>query len=585
MSSTKKKKSDSTETVTVPVSIRTSRFAPTPPPTWLAHMQPLLQTNTPSAAALREERAKANINQGETKDTVRKPVIPPDGETKSTPLSHDQKKNIRQKMSPYDDPRPPPALYDGKGFGDVTGMGEQHSNISFQPFHINIGKGKPGQQLRIPLDSVDSSVRQQEGPKPYVVRTAVGHGHPDFAVGDGGEQMMRTMLPTRILHGSQTQSYQKLNQHSLNVDDLTPGQKYLIVMNQHASKGFEGDFGGPYEHEHKKLLDHVQECNSMAVGNFQGKSTWDEFVKRVNVVEGQGDGFSSSRAGKSHQEYIDNTAHKIIPNIEAKIRTETSKGYKKDVDKILQLNKELYEIKGQLAEAKKIKPWTHYEIKEKKILAGLKKGRLKRALSHITPPFSHLASFPLGTIPSPHPDNIAPDTLVARFSCIQDIIEPDLPWGHQRLISSMVEEMKPDYAYFPANGVRQTNGHTEWLFKFYPLKDEIRNIKDRKAAALEFLRTGEGEGTISTTGCGSIPLMIKKNLSGKGMEGLRKGGVCKSPHQIATLITSYLGGRKKTRRKSHKKKRKKTRRKSHKKTRRKSHKKKRTTRKKKIKRK
>jgi hypothetical protein len=571
MESTEEKISDPTETVTVPGSSKS--------PIWLAH--PL--HSSPSAAALREERAKANINQGETKDTtVRKPVIPPDGETESTPLSHDQKKNIIQKMSPYDNLRPPSALYDGKGFGDVTGMGEQHSNISSQPFHINITGVTPGTQLRIPLYSADSSA----GHNLYVVRTAVGPGDPAYFVSDTGQQMMRTMLPTRILHGSQTQSYQKLNQHSLNVDDLTPGQKYLIVMNQHASKGFEGDFGGPYEHEHKKLLDHVQECNSMAVGNFQGKSTWDEFVKRVNVVEGQGDGFSSSRAGKSHQEYIDNTAHKIIPNIEANIRTETSNGYKKDGEKILQLNQELHEIKGQLAEAKKIKPWTHYKIQEEEILKGLKEGRLKNAISHITPPFSYLASFPLGTIPSPHPDNIAPDTLVARFSCIQDIIEPDLPWGHhQRLISSMVEEMKPDYAYFPANGVRQTNGHTEWLFKFYPLKDEIRNIKDRKAAALEFLRTGEGEGTISTTGCGNIPLMIKKNLSGKGMEGLGKGGVCLFPHQIATLITSFSGGRKKTRRKSHKKKRKKTRRKSHKKTRRKSHKKKRTTRKKKIKRK
>ena len=390
-------------------------------------MQPLLQTNTPSAAALREERAKANINQGETKDTtVRKPVIQSDGETKEVaPHTPPQKIQSREKMSPYDAPGTIPHPSEGRRgwdkYWDRTGMGEQHPNISFQPFHINISKVKPGQQLRIPLYSVDTLRGRREGPKPYVVRTAVGHGHPDFAVGDGGEQMMRTMLPTRILHGSQTQSYQKLNQHSLNVDDLTPGQKYLIVMNQHASKGFEGDFGGPYEHEHKKLLDHVQECNSMAVGNFQGKSTWDEFVKRVNVVEGQGDGFSSSRAGKSHQEYIKNTTDKIIPNIKKKIRTETSKGYRKGVEKILQLNKELYEIKGQLAEAKKIKPWTHYEIKEKKILAGLKKGRLKRALSHITPPFSHLASFPLGTIPSPHPDNIAPDTLVARFSCIQEI--------------------------------------------------------------------------------------------------------------------------------------------------------------------
>jgi hypothetical protein len=145
--------------------------------------------------------------------------------------------------------------------------------------------------------------------------------------------------------------------------------------------------------------------------------------------------------------------------------------------------------------------------------------------------------------------------------------------------------MKPDYAYFPANGVRQTNGHTEWLFKFYPLKDEIQNIKDRKAAALEFLRTGEGEvpeTPPSTTGCGNIPLTLYKNMSGKGMEGLGKGGVCELPHQIANRVASYLGGgRKKTRRKSHKKAHKKKR----KKTRRRSHKKKRKTRKKKIKRK
>jgi len=587
MSSTKEKKSDSTETVTVPVSIRTSRFAPT----WLAHMQPLLQTNTPSAAALREERAKANINQGETKDTtVRKPVIQSDGETKEVaPHTPPQKIQSREKMSPYDAPGTIPHPSEGRRgwdkYWDRTGMGEQHPNISFQPFHINISKVKPGQQLRIPLYSVDTLRGRREGPKPYVVRTAVGPGHPDFTVYPGGEKIMRTMLPTQILSGDRKKWQAKINQHSIKVDNLIPGQKYLIVMNQQASKGFEGDLGGPYEHEHKKLLDQLQECNSMAVGKFQGRSTWDKFVKRVNVVGASAPAdlrvVSPSRAGKSHQEYIDNTAHKIIPNIEAKIRTETSKGYKKDVKKILQLNKELDEIKGQLAEAKKIKPWTHYKIQEKKILEGLENIRLKRALSHITPPHSHLASFPLGTIPSPHPDNIAPDTLVARFSCIQDIIEPDLPWGHQRQISEMVNMMKPDYAYFPANGVRQTNGHTEWLFKFYPLKDEIRNIKDRKAAALEFLRTGEGEGTPSTTECGDIPLMIKKNLSGKGMEGLKRESVCMHPHQIAKLITSYLGGRKKTRRKSHKKAHKKKR----KKTRRRSHKKKRTTRKKKIKRK
>jgi len=527
---------------------------------------------------------------------VRKPVIQSDGETKEVaPHTPHQKIQNRKKMSPYDTLWPLPHPGEGERgwdkYWDRTGMGEQHPNISFQPFHINISKGKPGQQVRISLDSVDSSVRRQEGPKPYVVRTAVGPGHPDFTVYPDGEKIMRTMLPTQILSGSQTQSYQKLNQDSLNVDDLIPGQKYLIVMNQQASKGFEGDLGGPYEHKHKKLLNQLQGCNSMAVGKFQGMSTWDKFVKRVNVVGASvgGVGIVSSRAGKAHQEYIDNTTHKIIPNIEAKIRTETSKGYRKDVEKILQLNKELDEIKGQLAEAKKIKPWTHYKIQEKKILEGLGNIKLKRALHKQT-----LTSFPRGAIPSPHPDNIAPDTLVARFSCIQDIIEPDLPqeaWRRSRRISSLVEMMKPDYAYFPANGVQQANGHTEWLFKFYPLKDEIRNIKDRKAAALEFLRTGEGEeGTLSTTECGDIPLTIKKNLSGKGMEGLRKGGVCMYPHQIAKLITSYLGGgHKKTRRKSHKKARKKTRRRSHKKackkTRRKSHKKKRKTRKKKIKRK
>lgn len=589
MSSTKEKKSDSTETVAVPVSKRTSRFAPTPPP--LGHfIQQHPLHSSPSVAALREERAKANINQGETKDTtVRKPVIQSDGEKIAPPTPH-QIIQGREKMSPYDDPGPIPHEYYGKEIWDRTGMGEQHPNISFQPSHINISKGKPGQQLRIPLYSADTLHGRRKGPKPYVVRTAVGPGHPDFIVSPGGEKFMRTMLPTQILSGDRKKWQAKINQHSIKVDHLIPGQKYLIVMNQHASKGFKGAVGGPYEHEHKKLLDRLQECNSMAVGKFQGRLTWDKFVKRVNVVGApgwrRGVGIVSSRAGKSHQEYIDNTVHKIIPNIEAKIHTEKLKGYKKDVEKILQLNKELDEIKGQLAEAKKIKPWTHYKIQEKKILEGLENIRLKRALSHNTPTHSHIASFPLGTIPSPHPDNIAPDTLVARFSCIQDIIEPDLPWGHQRRISEWVNMMKPDYAYFPANGVRQTNGHTEWLFKFYPLKDEIQNIKDRKAAALEFLRTGEleeqEEETPSTTGCGNIPLTLYKNMSGKGMEGLGKGGVCELPHQIANRVASYLGGgRKKTRRKSHKKAHKKKR----KKTRRRSHKKKRKTRKKKIKRK
>jgi hypothetical protein len=217
----------------------------------------------------------------------------------------------------------------------------------------------------------------------------------------------------------------------------------------------------------------------------------------------------------------------------------------------------------------------------------------------------HIVEFPDRTIPSPHPDNIAPDTLVARFSCIQDIIEPGLPrWSR---ISEWVSSMKPDYVYFPADGVRQTNGHTQWLFKFYPLKDEIKNIKDRKTAALQFLLTGELEGTPSYTGCvRGIQLMTTVDRSGKGMEGRGKASVCQQPHQIASMVTSYLGhhaspprgrpgrgGRKKTRRKSHKKAHKKTRRKSHKKvhkkkrkkTRRRSHKKKRKTRKKKIKRK
>ena len=229
-------------------------------------------------------------------------------------------------------------------------------------------------------------------------------------------------------------------------------------------------------------------------------------------------------------------------------------------------------------------------------------GRLKRALEHtdgLTP--VHIAEFPPRTIPSPHPDNIPPDTLVARFSCIQDIIEPGLP--RRSRISEWVKSMKPDYVYFPADGVRQTNGHTEWLFKFYPLSDEIKNIKDRKAAALKFLRTGKrGEKhprldpEPSIAKCGDIELETGLLRDGEGMEGLGMGGVCQQPHLIAGLVASYLGHpvrggpprgrpggggrkktRKKTRRKSHKKKRKKTRRRSHKK--------KRTTRKKKIKRK
>jgi len=574
MSSTKEKKSDSTETVTVPVSIRTSRFAPTPPPTWLAGIHPLLAS--PSAAALREERAKANITQGETKEVA--------------PHTPHQKIQSREKMSPYDAPGPiPHPSEDERGwdkYWDRTGMGEQHPNISFQPFHINISKVKPGQQIRIPLDSVDSSVRRQEwNHKPHVVRTVVGPEDPNFTVYPGGEKMMRVMLPTQILSGDRKKWQAKINQHSIKVDKLIPGQKYLIVMNHQASKGFEGDDRPPFyafEHKHKKLLENTHnECNSMAVGKFQGRSTWDNFVKRLNMVGDwteRGVGIISSRAGESHQEYIDNTTDKIIPNIEAKIRTEKSKGDRKDIEKISQLEKELVKIKGQLAEAKKIKPWTHYKVQKDKIIEGLenKQKNLKRKLQRTS---NYVRQFPAGTIPSPYPDNIAPDTLVARFSCIQDIIEP----GTATRISWLVNKMKPDYAYFPANGVQQANGHTEWLFKFYPLKDEIQNIKDRKAAALEFLRTGEGEeGTISTTKCGNIPLMIKKNLSGKGMEGLRKGGVCMYPHQIAKLITSYLGGgRKKTRRKSHKKAHKKKR----KKTRRRSHKKKRTTRKKKIKRK
>jgi hypothetical protein len=219
---------------------------------------------------------------------------------------------------------------------------------------------------------------------------------------------------------------------------------------------------------------------------------------------------------------------------------------------------------------------------------------LKRVLENTDglPPV-HIVEFPDRTIPSPHPDNIAPDTLVARFSCIQDIIEPGLP--RRSRISEWVSSMKPDYVYFPADGVRQTNGHTQWLFKFYPLKDEIKNIKDRKTAALEFLRTGKGgeehprlHPAPSITECGNFQLKtLNTSGGGGGMEGLGKAGECRRPHQIAEMVTSYLGkgGRKKTRKKTRRKSHKKANKKKRKKTRRRSHKKKRTTRKKKIKRK
>ena len=627
----------------------------TKPPPWLAHKNPLLLTKTPSEAvataaalaALRKKRDAHSENKGETKNT-----------TMPTPMMTKKKHMNRKRMSPYDNHgQPPPKglflqrkiiekrkekdillnqlndaltedekdrlgkeiqaaetaveeMEKANNYWERTGMGEEHSNISFQPFDLNIGQMQPGQNFKIVLATEREHL---SGDKPYVVRTAVGEGHPDFYINEAGQRTMRTLLPTQILSGSRTQAYRELNQHSLGVDHLMPGQKYLIVMNQQASKGFEGDTGGPYEHENKKLIDWEQKCNSMAVGTFEGMSTWDTFVERVNVagVPAPALGFVGSRAGEKHEEYKKNLETKIIPNIEKEIgvmrrkRRERHGDHSKDDEKISQLKKDLVKIKKKLTQAKKIQPWTHYKIKTGKLVEGLKEGRWKRALSH---PYAHvhmhIAGFPDRTIPSPHPDNIAPDTLVARFSCIQDIIEPGLP--RRSRISEWVSLMKPDYVYFPANGVRQTNGHTEWLFKFYPLQDEIQNIKDRKAAVLELLRTGEQEGPTSTTECGDIPLMIQKDMSGKGMVGRNMGGVCELPHQIASKVLGYLegpaspprglpggGGRKKTRRKSHKKAHKKTRRKSHKKankkkrkkTRRRSHKKKRTTRKKKIKRK
>jgi hypothetical protein len=616
--------------------IQTTRVSP-PPPRWLASTHSLLQTNASSAAArgraqrsqLLQEKADG---KGETKSTMQKPMMTMD--RKIPTLTPHQEKMMRERMSPFDDHGTAPTdtqlqrkimgkidekdrlqnqwseepeggkknrlweeiqkaeiaveeLEKKNNYWNRTGMGEQHPNISFQPYYINIDQLRPGENFKIALATREDAM---SGDKPYVIRTAVGYGDPDFYINEDEEKMMRTMLPTQILSGSKTQSYQKLNQHSIDVDDLMPGQKYLIVMNQQATWGFECVSPGvQYEHESKKLLDREQKCNPMAVGKFRGMLKWNTFVERRDVdgVPARDLGLVGSRAGEAHQEYIDNTEDTIIPDIEAEIRK------KKDVDKISQLKKNLDTIKGQLAEAKKIKPWTHYKIQKEKLVEGLKEGRLKRDLSHPDAhDRMHIAGFPLGTMgPCPYPDNIAPDTLVARFSCIQDIIESDLP--HQSRISRWIRSMKPDYAYFPANGVRLTNGHTEWLFKFYPLKDEIQNIKDRKAAVLELLRTGEQEGPTSTTGCGNIPLMIQKDMSGKGMSGLGKGGVCKAPHQIAAMLTGFFGGRKKTRRKSHKKAHKKTRRKSHekahkkkrKKTRRRSHKKKRKTRKKKIKRK
>lgn len=636
------------------------------PPSWLAPNNPLLLTKTTSEAALRKKRDTQRTNsenKGETKNTTMpKPMI-----TKKMHMN-------KERMSPYDDyGQPPPEdphrrkivvaarekeiqrhrekkkillerwrgepkgeertilweqikklnaaaetaeeeMEKADNYWDRTGMGKQHPNIYFQPVELNIGHLQPGQKFRVLLPTGRERI---PGDKPYVVRTAVGEGHPDFYINEAGQRTMRTMIPVQIISGSRTQAYRELNQHSLDVDNLMPGQKYLIVMNNQASMGFEGVTGNRrYEHESIKIANWEQKCNSMAVGTFEGMSTWDTFVERVNVdgVPQRDRGFVGSRAGEKHEEYKKNLKTKIIRK-EKEIREEERKRkerhgpYSKDNEEISQLKKDLVKIKRQLAEEEKIKSWTHYKIKQEKLVEGLKEegngGRLKRVLENTDglPPV-HIREFPDRTIPSPHPDNIAPDTLVARFSCIQDIIEPGLP--RRSRISEWVSSMKPDYVYFPADGVRQTNGHTQWLFKFYPLKDEIKNIKDRKTAALQFMLTGELEGTPSTTECGDIPLMIQKDTSGKGMGGRNTGGVCELPHRIASKVLGYLegpaspprglpggGGRKKTRRKSHKKAHKKTRRKSHKKankkkrkkTRRRSHKKKRTTRKKKIKRK
>jgi len=638
------------ETVPVPVSMRTSTLVSTPSPTWLAHKQPLLQTDSPSAAAtaaaakaaLRKKRDPSNYSddQGETKNTTMpKPMI-----TKKMHMN-------KERMSPYDDyGQPPPEdphrrkivdaarekeiqrdrekkkillerwrdepkgeertilweqikklnaaaetaeeeMEKADNYWDRTGMGKQHPNIYFQPFKLNISHQQPGQKFRVLLPTGREHI---PGDKPYVVRTAVSEGHPDFGIGERGERTMRTMIPVQIISGSRTQAYRELNQHSLDVDNLMPGQKYLIVMNNQASMGFEGVTGNRrYEHESIKIANWEQKCNSMAVGTFEGMSTWDTFVERVNVdgVPQRDLGLVGSRAGEKHEEYKKNLKTKIIRK-EKEIREEERHGpYSKDNEKISQLKKDLVKIKRQLAEEEKIKSWTHYKIKQEKLVEGLKEegngGRLRRVLENTDglPPV-HIVEFPDRTIPSPHPDNIAPDTLVARFSCIQDIIEPGLP--RRSRISEWVSSMKPDYVYFPADGVRQTNGHTQWLFKFYPLKDEIKNIKDRKTAALQFLLTGELEGTPSYTGCGrGIQLMTTLDRSGKGMEGLGMGRVCQQPHLIAERVTSYLGkgGRKKTRKKTRRKSHKKAHKKKRKKTRRRSHKKKRTTRKKKIKRK